>query len=99
MSEPCLVISGSRVPSESTRLRMMSTDTSSESCENLPTGERTTEVPPWRSRPSTGDLSEVTRVDERADHHHQGDDQEDRRCGGRSLVHLAVVDGSASPGR
>ena len=45
---------GSTTPKLSTRLRMMSTATSSESGLYLPTGESTTEMPPWRSRPSTG---------------------------------------------
>ena len=54
MSLPCRVISGSSVPKLSTRLRMMSMATSRVSLLNLPTGDSTTDVPPCRSRPSTG---------------------------------------------
>ena len=57
MSLPCRVISGSRVPKVSTRLRMMSMATSKVSVRYFPTGDRTTEVPPCRSRPSTGSWS------------------------------------------
>ena len=53
---PCRLISGSATPSESTRFRMMLT-----AWPNVPgstltpcLGASTTEMPPWRSRPSWG---------------------------------------------
>jgi len=56
-SLPWREICGSMVPKLSTRLRMTSMATSSESDLYLPTGESTTETPPWRSRPRTGSWS------------------------------------------
>src|SRR5207248_5492284 len=53
-SLPWREISGSMVPKLSTRLRMMSIATSREAGLYLPTGDMTTDTPPWRSRPSTG---------------------------------------------
>ena len=70
MSSPWRVISGSATPRLSTRLRMMSTATSSGvgAC-TCPTGARTTEMPPWRSRPSTGCVARASVADEGADDH------------------------------
>ena len=63
MSLPWREISGSRVPKLSTRLRMMSMATSRVSDLYLPTGDSTTDMPPWRSRPSTGSWSASERVE------------------------------------
>src|SRR5262249_35783432 len=54
MSLPCRETSGSVGPKLSTRLRMMSSATSSELALYLPIGENTTDTPPRRSRPRTG---------------------------------------------
>ena len=59
MLSPSRVTSASATPRASTRLRMMSTATSSEPSSGSPTGTRRTEMPPCRSSPSTGVLPEM----------------------------------------
>ncbi len=56
---PCRLISGSATPSESTRFRMMFTAWPSVPDSTLAPflGASTTEIPPWRSRPSWGVVS------------------------------------------
>src|ERR1043166_7663461 len=51
---PCREMSGSATPRPSTRCRMMSTALSIEPLSGLPFAVSTTEIPPWRSRPSFG---------------------------------------------
>ena len=61
MLSPWRLMSGSATPSESTRLRMMSTAWSIDALLTFfPTGWSTTETPPCRSRPSTGSLPEIS---------------------------------------
>ena len=55
--EPSRFTSVSATPKPLTRLRMMSTALSSTSLPRLgPTGASRTSIPPWRSRPSTGEF-------------------------------------------
>jgi hypothetical protein len=57
MLSPWRDTSGSATPRESTRLRMISTALARASLFASLVGARTTEMPPWRSRPSCGDVS------------------------------------------
>src|SRR5918997_884090 len=60
MASPWRVISGSATPRASTRSRMMLSAWSSCSPEASPVGARTTDTPPWRSRPSSGLFPETS---------------------------------------
>ena len=57
---PCRCTSGSAMPRPSTRWRMMSTAVSSAEVSVPLTGNRTIEIPPWRSRPSAGRFDDAS---------------------------------------